>query len=290
MGAVYLGRDPDLDRNVAIKVLRDPLVEDELLQRFLREAKATASLRHENLVTVYQVGEHDHQPFIAMEYVDGTTLAEVIKQKQPRPVAQKLVFIEQICAGLHHAHRSGIVHRDIKPANVMVDSQGIIRILDFGIARVANSGMTTDGALIGSLNYMSPEQMIGKPVDFRSDIFSVGSLAYELLTYHQAFPGMLNGGIIGALLDCHSNWTAAWHLMQQAGLDRPPCTVTAEYAVKLRRPTPADAAIHLRAWVVESTEDRATIDAELIANDKVCATCRGTFVSVKPGHPAYHRW
>ena len=199
MGTVYLGRDPDLDRNVAIKVLRDPLVEDELLQRFFREAKATASLRHENLVTVYQVGEHDHQPFIAMEYVDGTTLAEIIKQKQPRPVAQKLVFIEQICAGLHHAHRSGIVHRDIKPANVMVDSQGIIRILDFGIARVANSGMTTDGALIGSLNYMSPEQMIGKPVDFRSDIFSVGSLAYELLTYHQAFPGTMNDGLLHRL-------------------------------------------------------------------------------------------
>lgn len=113
---------------------------------------------------------------------------------------------------------------------------------------------------------------------------------WHAASHHQAFPGMLNGGIIGALLDCHSNWTAAWHLMQKAGLDRPPCTVTADYAVKLRRPTPADAPIHLRAWVVESTEDRATIDAELSANDKVCATCRGTFVSVKPGHPAYHRW
>jgi serine/threonine protein kinase len=199
IGVVYLGRDPDLDRHVAIKVLSDSFVEDELLQRFFREAKATASLRHENLVTVYQVGEHDHQPFIAMEYVDGTTLAEIIRQKQPRPVAQKLVFIEQICAGLHHAHRSGIVHRDIKPANVMVDSQGVIRILDFGIARVANSGMTTDGALIGSLNYMSPEQMIGRPVDYRSDIFSVGSLAYELLTYHQAFPGTMNDGLLHRL-------------------------------------------------------------------------------------------
>ena len=199
MGAVYLGRDPDLDRNVAIKVLREPLAEDELLQRFLREAKATARMRHENLVTIYQVGEHDHQPFIAMEYVDGTTLAEIIKQRQPRPVAQKLEFIEQICAGLHYAHRIGIVHRDIKPANVMVDSQGVIRILDFGIARVANSGMTTDGAMIGTLNYMSPEQMIGRPVDFRSDIFSVGSLAYELLSYHQAFPGTMNDGLLHRL-------------------------------------------------------------------------------------------
>jgi serine/threonine protein kinase len=199
MGTVYLGRDPDLDRSVAIKVLREPLAEDELLQRFLREARATASLRHENLVTIYQVGEHEHQPFIAMEYVDGTTLSDIIKQRQPLPVAQKLSYLEQICAGLHHAHRSGIVHRDIKPANVMVDSQGVIRILDFGIARVANSGMTSDGSLMGTLNYMSPEQMVGRPVDYRSDIFSVGALAYELLSYHQAFPGTMNDGLLHRL-------------------------------------------------------------------------------------------
>jgi acyl-coenzyme A thioesterase PaaI-like protein len=113
---------------------------------------------------------------------------------------------------------------------------------------------------------------------------------WQPAAHHQAFPGMLNGGIIGALLDCHSNWTAAWHLMQRNGLDTPPCTVTAEYAVKLRRPTPADAPVHLRARVVDSTEDRATIEAELTSGGKVCATCRGVFVSVKPGHPAYHRW
>ena len=113
---------------------------------------------------------------------------------------------------------------------------------------------------------------------------------WQPAAHHQAFPGMLNGGIIGALLDCHSNWTAAWHLMQRNGLDTPPCTVTAEYAVKLRRPTPADAPEHLRAWVVDSTDDRVTIEAELTSGGKVCATCRGLFVSVKPGHPAYHRW
>ena len=199
MGTVYLGRDPDLDRNVAIKVLREPLVDDELLQRFLREARATARLRHENLVTIYEVGEHDHQPFIAMEYVDGTTLAELIKRQHQLPLGQKLSYIEQICAGLHHAHRVGIVHRDIKPANVMVDSHGVIRILDFGIARVANSGMTSDGALIGTLNYMSPEQMVGRPVDYRSDIFSLGTVVYELLSYHQAFPGSLDDGLLQRL-------------------------------------------------------------------------------------------
>lgn len=108
--------------------------------------------------------------------------------------------------------------------------------------------------------------------------------------HHEAFPGMLNGGIIGALLDCHSNWTAAWHLMVKSGAETPPCTVTADYAIKLLRPTPTDEAIHLVAKVVESKDDRATIEATLTAKGKVTATCRGTFVAVKPGHPAYHRW
>ena len=108
--------------------------------------------------------------------------------------------------------------------------------------------------------------------------------------FHEAFPGVLNGGIIGSLLDCHSNWTAAYHLMKQAGLDHPPCTVTAEYFIKLLRPTPTQEAIHLSARVIEIREDRAVIEATLSAGSKVCATCRGTFVAVKPGHPAYHRW
>ena len=109
-------------------------------------------------------------------------------------------------------------------------------------------------------------------------------------SYHEAFPGMLNGGIIGTLLDCHSNWTAAWHLMRRKGLDHAPCTVTADYTIKLKRPTPTDAPVKLIARVVESQDDRAVVEAELIAGGKVCATCRGTFVAVKPGHPAYHRW
>ena len=108
--------------------------------------------------------------------------------------------------------------------------------------------------------------------------------------HHEAFTGMLNGGIIGALLDCHSNWTAAYHLMRRAGLEHPPCTVTADYSVKLLRPTPTDTTLHLRARVVESTDDRAVVEASVTANGKTTATCRGTFVAVKPGHPAYYRW
>ena len=108
--------------------------------------------------------------------------------------------------------------------------------------------------------------------------------------HHQAFPGMLNGGIIGALLDCHSNWAAAHFLMKQSGKNTPDCTVTANYSIKLLRPTPADAAIYLKARITESSDDRATVEAELIADGKVCATCKGLFVAVKEGHPAYHRW
>jgi acyl-coenzyme A thioesterase PaaI-like protein len=118
-------------------------------------------------------------------------------------------------------------------------------------------------------------------------------------SHHEAFPGMLNGGIIGSLLDCHSNWTAAWHLMNKNKLEHPPCSVTAEYTIKLLRPTPTNQPVQLIAWVAKTsdadkaalaTDDRVWIEAKLMSGDKVCATCRGLFVAVKPGHPAYHRW
>ena len=107
---------------------------------------------------------------------------------------------------------------------------------------------------------------------------------------YQAFPGMLYGGLIGCLLDCHCNWTAAWHLMKQNGLDHPPCTVTAQYLVKFKRPTPSDKPVRLVSRVTESKEDRATIEGELYSGDKLCSTCTATFVAVKEGHPAFHRW
>jgi acyl-coenzyme A thioesterase PaaI-like protein len=107
---------------------------------------------------------------------------------------------------------------------------------------------------------------------------------------YEAFPGVLNGGIIGTLLDCHSNWTAAYHLMRRAATDRPPTTVTSDYSIKLVRPTPSDRALRLKAWVVESTDRRAVVEASLESGGQVCATCRGTFVAVGEGHPAYNRW
>ncbi|MEZ5306017.1 MAG: PaaI family thioesterase [Pyrinomonadaceae bacterium] len=113
---------------------------------------------------------------------------------------------------------------------------------------------------------------------------------WEPESHHQAFPGMLSGGIVGTLLDCHSNWAAADFLMRKNGKSHPDCTVTANYAVKLLRPTPYGETVHLRAWITESEGDRATVEAELTAGGKVCATCSGLFVAVKEGHPAYHRW
>jgi len=107
---------------------------------------------------------------------------------------------------------------------------------------------------------------------------------------YEAFPGVLNGGIIGTLLDCHCNWAAAWHLMKKAGSDHPPCTVTADYAIKLHRPTPTNAPVTLSARITDGSDHRATVEGTLTAGGKVCATCRGTFVAVKEGHPAFHRW
>jgi len=108
--------------------------------------------------------------------------------------------------------------------------------------------------------------------------------------HHEAFPGMVNGGIIGTILDCHCNWAAAWHLMRQGGLDHPPCTVTAQYTIEMKRPTPISTSLHLVARVVEARDDRCTVEGTLEAGGRVTATCRGVFVAVKPGHPAYHRW
>lgn len=199
MGSLFLARDPLLDRQLAIKLLRD-VDNDELRERFAREARSAARLKHLNIVTIFDVGEHDGQPFIAMEYIHGQTLAEMIRTGVALSLTRRLELIEELCAGLGYAHKAGIVHRDVKPANVMVDHEGVVKILDFGIARVAESGMTQAGMLIGTLNYMSPEQMLGKIVDGRSDIFAVGSVLYELLSGQQAFPGRLEHGVLAKIL------------------------------------------------------------------------------------------
>ena len=189
MGVLYLARDPAIDRLVAIKVLREGLDSREVRERFSREARSAGRLHHPNIVTIFDVGEHQGQPFIAMEYVEGETLADLIQHQKTVSLIQKLQWMEDLCAGLQYAHRSGIVHRDIKPANVMISGDGALKLLDFGIARLDASAMTQ--GVVGTPNYMAPEQIEGQTADPRVDIFSLGALFYELLSYQRAFPGEL---------------------------------------------------------------------------------------------------
>jgi hypothetical protein len=201
MGALYLARDPGLDRLVAIKLLKDDFQDDpELRERFVREARSVARLRHPNIVIVHDVGEDDGRPFMAMEYIAGETLNQVLRRTPSLPVAKRLELVEDLCAGLAHAHAAGIIHRDIKPANIMLDGEGVLKILDFGIARIANSGMTQEGMMMGTLNYMSPEQVAGRGVDRGTDIFATGAVLYEVIALEQAFPGRVDSGILQKIL------------------------------------------------------------------------------------------
>jgi serine/threonine-protein kinase len=201
MGSLYLARDPVIDRLVAIKLLREGFDDAAARERFAREARSAGRLHHPNIVTVFDVGEHHDRPFIAMEYVAGETLAQLIKRRAIGRRWQLLVILEDLCAALHYAHSAGIVHRDIKPANVMLDESGLVKILDFGIARAGGIGITQAGDLVGTLNYMSPEQLAGQEVDHRTDIYSVGALAYELMTNQMAFPGTIQTGVLHRILN-----------------------------------------------------------------------------------------
>ncbi|MPY91463.1 MAG: protein kinase [Luteitalea sp.] len=198
MGTLYLARDtnPNTKRLVVLKLLNATLDFGDLRQRFAREARALAALTHPNIVDIYDSGEYGGSPFIVMQYVRGETLAEKIKRQAPMSLAQKLKLMVELCSGLAHAHEAGIIHRDVKPANLMVDQHGRLRILDFGIARVSESTLTRVGmqmtevnVRIGTPGYMSPEQIEGGEIDRRSDLFAVGSVCYELLSYREAFSG-----------------------------------------------------------------------------------------------------
>ena len=192
MGVVYKAVDPLIDRTVAIKTINLNLSRDELAdfeERFNREAKSAGRLNHPNIVTIYDVGRADHVAFMAMEYLEGRELKEIIaagEEMQPDRVAE---IISQVADGLAFAHDHGIVHRDIKPANIMVLRNGRVKITDFGIAKMSSGSRTQIGIILGSPKYMSPEQVAGEPVDGRSDIFSLGTVLYELLTGKSAFGG-----------------------------------------------------------------------------------------------------
>src|SRR5918993_448115 len=201
MGSLYLARDPVIDRMVAIKFLKEGFDDPGARERFAREARAAGRLHHPNIVTIFDVGEHEDRPFIAMEYVAGETLGQLVGRRAVRRLWEKLEILEELCAGLHYAHTAAIIHRDIKPSNVMRDQTGVVKILDFGIARGAGGVITQAGEVVGTLNYMSPEQLSGELVDHRTDIYSVGVLAYELITDQMAFPGTIQTGVLFKILN-----------------------------------------------------------------------------------------
>ncbi len=163
MGTVYEAIDPLINRKVAIKTMIPGLAESaDLRARFLREAQAAGGLQHRNIVTVYDLGEDRGQPFIAMEFIEGTDLEKVVQNREPLTVEWKMDVLRQICEGLGYAHRNGIVHRDIKPANIRVTPGGEVKIMDFGIAHLQSSTMTKSGLVLGTVHYMAPEQIEGQ--------------------------------------------------------------------------------------------------------------------------------
>jgi Tol biopolymer transport system component len=212
MGAVWKARDTRLDRFVALKTLPpEKLADDERRRRFVQEAKAASALNHPNIVHIYDIADADAVPFIAMEYVAGKTLDQLIGRKGLR-LNESLKYAIQIADALARAHSAGIIHRDLKPSNIMVDEHGLVKVLDFGLAKLTettpgDSGETAtiragteEGAIVGTVAYMSPEQAEAKPVDARSDIFSFGSVLYEMVTGQRAFHGDSKLSTLSAVL------------------------------------------------------------------------------------------
>ncbi|MGI8543574.1 MAG: protein kinase domain-containing protein [Aridibacter sp.] len=214
MGEVYLAQDTKLNRQVALKILPTEFAKDkDRMTRFVREAQSASALNHPNIITIHEIGEFDGTNYIATEFIDGKTLDEYAKDN-PLNLESALEIAIQTAAALEEAHEAGIVHRDIKPDNIMVRSNGLVKILDFGIAKLSEeqdleiesedktaiqSG-TTPGMIIGTANYMSPEQARGKGVDHQTDIFSFGVVLYEMLAGKLPFEGETAMEMIGAIL------------------------------------------------------------------------------------------
>ena len=189
MGEVYLARDPVIDRPVAIKLIGSELDDEAARRRLVREARTAGRLRHPNIVTIFEAGEHESRSYIAMEYVPGESLGALIRRRAAVPLRRRLEMMEGACAGLAHAHRAGVVHLDIKPDNLMLDDTGVVKVLDFGISRRLQGETLVTAHVAGTLRYMSPEQIQGRPLDHRSDVFSLGCSLFELVSYAPAFSG-----------------------------------------------------------------------------------------------------
>ncbi|MCB1042489.1 MAG: serine/threonine protein kinase [Acidobacteria bacterium] len=191
MGVVYKGIDPRIGKLVAIKTMNQKHLSDPNMQeRFYREGNILGQLTHRNIISVYNVGEDQDTCYIAMEYLDGTTLERIIRGKKMKLSLQKrLDIVKQVCEGIHAAHQQGIIHRDLKPANIFLLNDDHVKVLDFGVAHFKNSQLTTSGVVIGTINYIAPEQITGLKIDHRADIFSLGVILYEMLSGNHPFVG-----------------------------------------------------------------------------------------------------
>src|SRR6201987_3351502 len=214
MGEVYRARDTRLERTVAVKILPDHLADRaELRERFEREARTIASLNHPHICTLYDIGQQDGTDFLVMEYLEGETLAQRLK-KGPLPLAQVLQYAVEISDALDKAHRKGITHRDLKPGNIMLAKSGA-KLLDFGLAKLkqeatpaasisrlpTQDNLTEEGTILGTYQYMAPEQVEAKEVDARTDIFAFGAVVYEMATGKRAFDGKSQASLIAKILE-----------------------------------------------------------------------------------------
>src|SRR5437660_1722062 len=201
MGVVWKAYDTELRRYVALKLLSTRIGETrEMRDRFLREARTAGGIQHPNIVTVYDLGEAEDQLYIAMELVEGRDLSDLITLREPLPLERKLDIVIELLAGLDFAHQRGIIHRDIKPANIRLQPDGRVKIMDFGIARLQSADHTGSGAIVGTPTYMAPEQITNGAITPATDLFSVGCVLYELLTYQKPFEGETIHGVLYRVL------------------------------------------------------------------------------------------
>src|ERR1700691_3818779 len=281
MGEVYRAKDTRLDRTVAVKILPSHLSDNpEAKQRFDREARAISSLNHPNICTLHDVGHQDGIDFLVMEFLDGETLADRLR-KGPLPTEQVLKIGIEICEGLERAHKSGVVHRDLKPGNVMLTKTGA-KLMDFGLAKAAPAGtslassltmtishpsadqpLTAHGTIVGTFQYMSPEQTEGKDADARSDIFALGAVLYEMATGKRAFTGQSQASLVAAILASEPPPISVAQPMTPPALAQMVKSCLAKDPEE-RFQTVHDLKLQLR-WIAEASSSRLALPAQVRA-------------------------
>ena len=256
MGVVYKARDTLLYREIALKTIgTGPSVDPELRERFYREARACALLQHPNIVTVFDLGEADNMAYIVMELLQGEDMRKLIEEKRPMPVDARLDLMVQVCEALGHAHQHQVIHRDIKPSNIFVQMGNKPKVLDFGIARLPSSKLTLVGRVLGTPNYMAPEQILGQGCDRRSDLFSAAVLFFEFASgvhpYRSSFiPSRIVDGKADRLRDFDTSLPYGLETALARALEREP---------DRRYQTGEEFAADLKAVLLESTRRHARL-------------------------------